>query len=181
MDAGVGQLRMGEQGAQAVGADVVFQQTPGRQSDAQVVHGRLHAQELVVEHRPRQLRRHVHLGQREPARPMVHAARDLQQRMAQAVGRRVQPVAVDEARRCDGHVEVVKAMHASQVGMRHEAMPDQHIAAGVAAPVQEGTGLRAQLHVNTGMQRLEGRQARNQPLHRQRGRGTHAQHTTVGR
>ncbi|KAG0926647.1 hypothetical protein G6F31_018316 [Rhizopus arrhizus] len=37
MDAGVGQLRLGEQRPQAVGADIVFQQAPQRQGDAQQV------------------------------------------------------------------------------------------------------------------------------------------------
>ena len=52
MDAGVGQLRLREQRTQPVSGDVVLQQAPRRQRDAQIVHGGLHAEEVMVEHRP---------------------------------------------------------------------------------------------------------------------------------
>ncbi|KAG0930781.1 hypothetical protein G6F31_016941 [Rhizopus arrhizus] len=111
---------------------------------------------------------------------MVHAARDLQQRMPQAVCRGRQPVALDEARGCHRQMEIVQAMHTGQVRLRHEAVADQDVTAGIAAPIQERSRLRAQLHVDPRMLRLEGGQARDQPLHRQRRGRTHAQHAAVG-
>ncbi|KGS79755.1 hypothetical protein Y027_5718 [Burkholderia pseudomallei TSV5] len=167
--AGVARQPQVERRAKAARCELVRDEQRRHQRDAHArVRGRRQHREQLVARAAHRAQIVVEALRAKPVAPRVRARRQVQQRqIEQRVARDAPPVRAQQRRAADGqHVAFEEQQPPLRAGPQCVAEVDRRVERRIAE--EERPGAHRQVHRDVGPQRAELRQARNQPLARER-------------